>query len=214
MRRLRVRGGAKPKLRHYRRNRVYLLDPSGTLVSWYDKEELVPFGEYVPLASWLPFVRPIIAGEAPIVPGNSGGVLPVGSTRAGVLTCYEVLAPRLARQRRADGATVLLNLSNEAWFPGTAATEQLLVQAQLRAIEQRVAVVRVANEGVSAVIDVSGQVVWRGGPGMSLSHVATVAWGHERTFYGRTGDLTVWLATAAVAVAIGDALRRRHPAGG
>jgi apolipoprotein N-acyltransferase len=188
--------------RSIRRNRVHLFDSSGRLAGRYDKQLLVPFGEFVPIAGLFPFARPIIQGDAPIGAGGPGGVLRVGSLRLGVITCYEIVAPALAAMRRRDGADMLVNVSNDAWFAGSAASAQLLAQAQLRAIEQGLPLVRVANAGPSAVIDANGAIAWRTSGELASAHVVTVGSVRPVTLYARIGDITVWLAWALVGAAV------------
>jgi apolipoprotein N-acyltransferase len=195
--------------RVWRFNRVYLLAPPGAVAAHYDKEVLVPFGEYVPLARLLRFVRPLVTGEAPLRPGRPRPPFAVGGARLGVLLCYEVSVPALARQRVRAGAQVLVNLANDGWVAGTAASAQLLAQAQLRAIEERVPVVRVADHGPSAVVAPSGRVVWRGPPAGAAWHVADVGWPGAPTVYGRVGDVVVWAALAVTALALVAAGTRR-----
>ncbi len=160
-------------------NRAYLVGPEGGDLGWYDKEHLVPFGEYVPPFLDLPFLRPLLQGIGEFLPGRSTGPLvsPVrgGTARPlvlGVLICYESIFPELARKQVAEGATLLVNISNDAWFGRSSAPEQHLSLGILRAVEQRRWLARSTNTGISAFVDPSGTVVLRGGlfTAESLSH--------------------------------------------
>jgi apolipoprotein N-acyltransferase len=103
----------------------------------------------------------------------------VSGLRVGLLVCYESAFPWLARGLAAAGADLLVNLANDAWFEGTPALAQSLAHAQMRAIETRLPVVRVANNGISAVIAPSGRVQWTSRPSEPGWHVAEVALGHR-----------------------------------
>ena len=135
---------------------------------------------------------------------------PVG-TRApiqvGVPICYELLFPHLVRRFGADGAGVLLAVTNDAWYGRTGAPHQFLAMTALRAAENGLPVVRAANTGISAIIDARGRIVRSG----SLFEEAVVIGEIERgggkgpTFYARFGDGFAGLCLVA---AIGLALRR------
>jgi apolipoprotein N-acyltransferase len=147
-------------------------DQHGEIAGHYDKQ--FPIGEYVPLARWLPWLRLMIAGGGPITPGRPTPLLGVGGVHAGVLVCYEAIVPWVAAAHAAHGAQVLLNLSNDGWYAGSAAPWQLLAQARFRAIEQGVPLVRVANGGPSAVVSATGRLEWVGPASGSQATVVPV----------------------------------------
>ena len=138
---------------------------------WYEKEHLVPFGEYAP--SWLDFefLSFFLQGVGDFAPGRRVAplVLPPlpgaaqnassGPLVLGVLICYETVFPELARARVAGGADLLVNISNDAWFGRTAAPTQHLNLTLLRAVEQGRYLVRSTNTGISAFIDPYGRVL-------------------------------------------------------
>jgi apolipoprotein N-acyltransferase len=139
-------------------NRAYLLDSEGRTVSWYDKEHLVPFGEYVPLGEWLPFITKLVPGQFDFRPGIGAAPLRSGDMAMGLLVCYEAIFPELAQRRVEAGANVLVNISNDAWFGRSSAPLQHLHLAVIRAVEQNRAIVRATNTGVSAFIDPDGSL--------------------------------------------------------
>ena len=118
----------------------------------YDKVILVPFGEYVPLQRVLFFVDKIAHSVASLRPGTGPSALALRLARAGVLICYEAIFPFLARELGGHGATVLVNITNDAWFGRTSAPRQHLAMAVLRAVENRVPLIRAANTGISAFV--------------------------------------------------------------
>lgn len=138
-------------------NSAFLISPSGQLLGRSDKVHLVPFGEYVPLKWLLPFVDKLVVGIGDFSPGRLR-TLPFGDTRLGVLVCYEIIFPELSRSYIRQGADLLVNITNDAWFGRSSAPYQHLAMASLRAVENRVWIARSANTGVSAFIDPTGRI--------------------------------------------------------
>lgn len=139
-------------------NRAYLLDEKGQTLSWYDKEHLVPFGEYVPLGQWLPFVTKLVQGDYEFRPGANYAPLRTGKLSLGTLICYEAIFPELAQKRVEQGANVLVNISNDAWFGHSSAPRQHLHLAILRAVEQNRSILRATNTGVTTFIAPTGRL--------------------------------------------------------
>ncbi len=139
-------------------NRAYLLNAKGDTVSWYDKEHLVPFGEYVPLGEWLPFITKLVPGQFEFRPGLNTAPLVTGPLAMGLLICYEAIFPELAQNRVEAGANVLVNISNDAWFGRSSAPRQHLHLAVIRAVEQNRAIIRATNTGVSVFIEPDGSL--------------------------------------------------------
>lgn len=138
-------------------NALVVIDDSGTVTDTYDKHHLVPFGEYVPLRDWLPVDR-LAPGRGDFARGPGPGVVAIpGAPMAGLLICYEAIFPGEAV---GDGARPgwLLNVTNDAWFGSSSGPHQHLSIARLRAIEQGLPLIRVANTGITAVIDPYGRI--------------------------------------------------------
>ncbi len=144
--------------KYYFYNRLYLLGPDGKILDFYDKEHLVPFGEYVPLKNILFFLDKLVVGAGDFVPGKQCHPLSVGRFRFGPLICYEVIFPSLVQKRVVQGANVLINVSNDAWFGNSSGPYQHLNQAILRAVEQNRYIIRATNSGISAIINPKGIV--------------------------------------------------------
>jgi apolipoprotein N-acyltransferase len=161
------------EVREVRYNSALLICPegkNGQVVGRYDKVHRVPFGEYVPLQDWFPWMNYFAPYDFDysVRAGESQTRFPLGPYHFGVLICYEDTDPWLARQYvRRNGepqADFLVNISNDGWFNGTSEHEEHLAICRFRAIESRRAVVRAVNMGVSAVIDGNGRVrqpTWR-----------------------------------------------------
>jgi apolipoprotein N-acyltransferase len=131
----------------------------------YDKIHRVPFGEYVPLRDWLPFMNRLAPydHDYSIHIGEKLTRFVLGKYRFGVLICNEDADPVLGRaygDAGADGPAVdfLVNISNDGWFTDTSEHEQHLAICRFRAIECRRAVARAVNMGISAIIDSNGRV--------------------------------------------------------
>jgi apolipoprotein N-acyltransferase len=144
-------------------NRVYLLSSTGQISGYYDKHHLVPFGEYVPLKRFLPFIHRLVQAAGDFTPGKD--VKPLGPSHlsSGILICFEVIFPDLARTQTREGAEVLVNLTNDAWFGKTSAPYQHLSMAVFRAVENRRPLIRAANTGFSALINPKGKIIERSG---------------------------------------------------
>lgn len=138
------------------RNGVVLVEPDGRLLDGPDKAAGVPFLEADPQGPWR-LLAPLVGANLPgprIEPGESRR-LRVGSLDVGVVTCFEILFPRLVASRAPRGAPIVY-LADDSWSTNPAMAEQALAAATFRAIENRSVVVRVAGSGVSAVIGPDG----------------------------------------------------------
>ncbi|GFM35399.1 apolipoprotein N-acyltransferase [Desulfovibrio psychrotolerans] len=143
-------------------NRAYLMGNDGFLSGWYDKEHLVPFGEYIPFGMHIPFLDVFFEGTGDFQTSSATHPIIHGNLAMGVLICYETIFTDLTQQRVRDGANLLVNISNDAWFGNTAAPEQHLQLAVLRAVEQGRYLVRGTNTGISAIVDPKGRILTRG----------------------------------------------------
>ena len=124
------------------------------------KQKLIPMIEWVPGGA-LDLSR---TGFGGFTPGRATHVADSPIGRYGTLLCYELTFADMSRTLRRSGAEVLVTLSNDAWFGRTAAPYQHFAHATLRAVENRVTVVRAANTGVSGIVDPLGRVVTRTEP--------------------------------------------------
>lgn len=139
-------------------NRAFWISPQGKILDYYDKEHLVPFGEYIPWSEYFPFLDRLVAGPIDFTSGYVTEPMVQEDLASGMLICYEIIFPGLVRDRVAQGANLLVNISNDAWFGETSAPEQHLHLSVLRAVEQNRFVVRSTNTGISAFIDPQGRV--------------------------------------------------------
>ncbi len=178
-------------------NSAFLVDAEGRVLSYYHKQVLLAFGEYIPFAaalSKLPGLPPIgdgfTPGDGPLTLDLPGGV------KAASLICYEDLMPALARRFVAEkGANLLVNLTNDAWFGDTVAPWQHARLSQWRAIETRRSLVRVTNTGLTTVINPKGEIGRTLPPFSSGVLTAKVEIMEGESLYVRFGDWFAWLVT-------------------
>jgi apolipoprotein N-acyltransferase len=120
----------------------------------FDKRHLVPFGEFVPLQKWLPFKK-LVANVGDFVPGERDQDLirlKEGSVNLGPLICYEDIFSRLSVNLAREGAHVLVNMTNDAWYGRTSAQRQHAAKAAFQVYQTRLPMIRSTNNGLSTVI--------------------------------------------------------------
>lgn len=185
-------------------NRTYLLSPDATLLDHYDKMILTPFGEYVPFQdSLFSFVQKMVEGIGDFAPGSRRTVFELPFGTFSVLICYEGVFPDLARRFVRDGASLLINVTNDAWFGTTSAPYQHLVMEAMRAVENRVPLVRSANTGISAIVNIDGRIEAQTEL-LETTHLAgRLAWPRVTTVYTRYGDWFVFLCLASLPLVLG-----------
>jgi apolipoprotein N-acyltransferase len=213
-------------------NSVHVVDPKMDVASSrpykrYDKIRLVPFGEYVPWRPILGRFVPTIVGD--FTPGREAVVnairieaerqgfaaTPTSDSpqfqierstrfvREGTFICYEAAYPNLVRQFVNNGASLLINVSNDAWFGETAGPEQHLEHVMMRAIENNRDIVRVTNSGISALVTADGSVI----DPLPKAVAATQTWqasarSGTRTFYTRYGDVFAIICVVMTSLAL------------
>jgi apolipoprotein N-acyltransferase len=140
-------------------NRAFLVRSDGIIADEYNKAHLVPFGEYVPMKRWLPFLGKMVEHVGDFSTGSVGDTLDWRGHKIGPLICYELIFPSLSRAAVRNGAELLVNITNDAWYGKTGAPYQHFSMAVFRSVETRRALVRSANTGISGFIDPVGRIV-------------------------------------------------------
>jgi len=140
-------------------NSAYLISPDGRVCGKYDKAHLVPFGEYVPFKKWLPFIGKMVEAVGDFSTGQKGKTIKCNDYNLGLLICYEIIFPELSRTMAKNGAALLVNITNDAWYGRTSAPYQHFSMAIFRAIENRRSLIRAANTGISGFIDPVGRII-------------------------------------------------------
>jgi apolipoprotein N-acyltransferase len=188
-------------------NSAFLVS-DGVTVGHYDKIRLVPFGEYVPLRRVLFFAEKLVRAVGEFEFGTNDHPLR-GKFGYGPAICYEIVYPQITRRQVRHGANVLVTITNDAWYDGTAAPAQHLWQARLRAIESDRYLLRAATTGISAFIDPSGRIVESVPMGRDGIIYAKFHARERITPYVRFGD---WFAWGAAGVVLIGVLRRAQNA--
>jgi apolipoprotein N-acyltransferase len=192
------------------RNTAVVLDPAGRVLLQYDKMHLVPFGEYVPWWAFPEKVGKITHEVGNFVPGTKYQVARTAQGAIGVFICYESIFPELVRRIAAEGASVLVTISNDTWYGSSSAAYQHLEMARLRAIENGRFVLRATNDGVTAIIDPYGRVLERTPRQQAMVLAGRFDHRFEKTFYTAYGDVFAWLCVVVCVVfAIAPVWRRR-----
>jgi len=189
-------------------NSLIGLGPDGLVNARYDKVHLVPFGEYVPLKSWLPLPR-VVQAFADFTPGQNRAALDIpGLGLVSPLICYEIIFPGQvvaegATGERPDRPKALLNLTNDAWYGASSGPYQHLAISKMRAIEQGIPLIRAANTGISGIYDAYGRTSVQ----LSLGKTGT-ADGHlprpssRHTVYSIKGDSFYFIILISLATGI------------
>ncbi len=193
-------------------NSAYLIDKSGQPLAKYDKAHLVPFGEYVPFKQYLPFLGKIVAQVGDFDAGPVGNTLKWDGQQLGVLICYELIFPELGRTQVKNGATLLINLTNDAWYGRTSAPYQHFSTAVFRAVETKRSLIRAANTGISGFIDPVGRIQQTTGLFETAAIHQPVPLMEVKTIYTQKGDIfaQVCLALSVLLTLYSFMLKKRN----
>jgi apolipoprotein N-acyltransferase len=169
-------------------NSIFVMDNSGNIVNSYDKHRLVPFGEYIPFAQFLPFISKITDGAVGFSMGNGPQTIKVNDNLPSFspLICYEVIYTDKIIDKN-NPPEFFVNLTNDAWFGNSSGPYQHFAMARMRAIEYGIPVIRVANTGISALIDSHGRVIKQKKLGDKGIVDIKLDVGLNHTIYGQNG---------------------------
>lgn len=138
-------------------NSALCFSPKGTLIGRYDKEHLVPFGEYLPFRPLLfPFLRNTDFFYNDFFPGQMKDPIDISGTRIGMLVCFESTFPWIVKKKNCD---FIITITNDAWFKNSSAAYEHLNQGIFRAIENDKYFIQCGNTGISAIIDPRGRII-------------------------------------------------------
>ena len=139
---------------------IYALDSDGNLIFDYHKSHLVPFGEYVPFSDYISYMNKLTPGDQEYSAGYPGFIVSLSHLGLNIrpLLCYEIIFPGevLMSNKEVD---CIMNLTNDAWYGVSGGPYQHYYMSRIRAVESRMPLIRVANNGISAVIDPFGRIV-------------------------------------------------------
>jgi len=182
-------------------NSVLAVAADGAIIGRYDKHHLFPFGEYLPLSDVFPILKKY---SGPISDFKAGTGPPVqvfpNGISVGPLICYEDIFPGLSRRAVKNGARLLINQTNDAWFGDTAAPHQHLQLARFRSIENRMPMVRATNSGVTAIVSPTGELSSELDTFTRDMIIANIPLPVIKTFYTAYGDIFAILCLISVTV--------------
>jgi len=206
-------------------NSSFLYGAEGEIVDVYRKQHLVPFGEYLPMDRHWRWVRRIAPLGFSCQAGTTGTVFRVDapgdeSIPFSSLICFEDVFARVARKLVRNGARMLVNQTNDAWFDGSDAPVQHMSHCVFRCVENRVPAVRAANTGVTCFIDRTGQIDETSRGILKRDEWTRIDYRSETvavprddmspTFYTRFGDWPFAIPSAAMALLAGVMAWRRE----
>ena len=201
-------------------NSAFLINPEGRLAGVYRKQRLVIFGEYVPLARWLPFLRQFTGVTGDFTAGDHPVAfeMPDLGVKTSVLICFEDTFPHWVRGHVTDDMDFLINITNDGWFGESAAQWQQAATAVFRAVENGLPLIRCANNGLSCWIDAQGRMndvyfpgtddIYRAG----FKIVEVPVWqdgAPPPTFFRRHGDVFGWACAVWAVLRLAATWRRR-----
>lgn len=176
-------------------NSAFLMDGNGKILSYYHKKRLMPFGEYLPLEGKFPWPRWLVPDHGRSLPGTESTVFQVPEGKFGVVICWENLFSDTFREFVKRGSQFMVNITNEAWFKKTEVSSLLMTISVFRAVENRVALLRCANTGITSFIDplgrVRAKVTDKEGNDLMVTGALTISVPEPgtRTFYTKYGDI-------------------------
>jgi apolipoprotein N-acyltransferase len=194
-------------------NSAFLLSPDGRITGRYDKVHLVPYGEYVPLRRFFPFISKLVEGIGDFRSGPGYEPLIMHGAKPqklGVMICYEGILPEAGRAYRQRGAGLLSSITNDAWFGNTSAPYQHLSMTVFRSVENRLYLVRAANTGISAIIDPTGRILACTALFEKATLQGTVRFMNMNTFYSTYGDVFVYGCILGLILIFAISIKKRR----
>ncbi|MBN2800067.1 MAG: apolipoprotein N-acyltransferase [Deltaproteobacteria bacterium] len=178
-------------------NSIFLIGADGEQKGRYDKLYPLPFGEYIPLSRQLPWLRELVQGPGDFRAGTEAKVLVDGDLRLASPVCYEAILPYVCRAF--EDPTLLVNVTNDAWFGVRPAPQQHAMLAAIRATELGRPLVRSAYTGVSMVVEPHGRILYETEPFARVNRIVEVRDAQLQTLYARWGD---WFPTLNLIVLV------------
>ena len=179
-------------------NSVFAIGNEGVIDS-YDKHHLVPFGEYVPLQKYLPFVQKITDGAIGFSQGDALKTIHGKLFSFSPLLCYEVIFPDKIIDQN-DRPDLLVNLTNDAWFGNSSGPYQHFDMAKMRAVEYGIPLARVANTGITAFFDPWSRVINKINLNQDGVIDVKLTKNLEPTIYGRYGFAPLFLLVSLLLI--------------
>ncbi|MEU0052749.1 apolipoprotein N-acyltransferase [Streptomyces sp. NPDC006309] len=197
-------------------NEQILWDPVKGPTHTYDKRQIQPFGEYLPLRSLIGAINPNWTSmvRQDISPGRKPGVFDFDGVKVGLATCYEAAFDWAVRDTVTHGAQMISVPSNNATFDRSEMTYQQLAMSRIRAVEHSRTVTVPVTSGVSAIIMPDGRITQRTGMFVPAYLVQKVPLRTSTTPATKLGILPemalVLVAAGGIGWAVGSGLRARR----
>lgn len=188
-------------------NSAFYVTADGRLASRYDKNHLLPFAEYFPLR-FINLLRRNFERVRYFTPGDGRTLLETRAGPAAVVICFEAIFPEIVREQTRGGARILFNLSNDVWLGRGVGQAQHLAMVVLRAVENRLWVVRATTTGMSAIIDPVGRIRTQSALDREAVLNGEIAPLDVGTFYKRFGDVFAYACVLATLACVVISARR------
>lgn len=183
-------------------NSAFLLSPEGKIVKRYDKLYPVPFGEYIPLKPIFGWVGETLGFGEDVLRGKEPTIFSTNKGKFSVSICFESTNSILINRFTANGAQMLVAITNDAWFEKTAAARQHLEMTAVQAAQNGFWAVQSANTGISALIDSNGRVLKETELDSKGVLVGEVSFVKPRTLYASPGEVFPLICLVVSAVGL------------
>jgi apolipoprotein N-acyltransferase len=193
---------------HWSTNSAFRIFGDGVVDERYDKNILVPFGEFMPLADEIPALRKI-RGPGNFARGQGLSVHDGGLARVAFLICYEAIRSGYVREAVRQDPDLLVNLTFDAWFGKTSEPDQHLMLSAIQAAQYGLPLLRSTTTGISAFVDARGRITAQTGVFTREVLVRDVKKVRIPSFYARAGDWFAWACACFAAGLLAAGLRRR-----
>ena len=174
-------------------NSVFSVNEKGLVLEKHDKNHLVVFGEFIPFKKILARYFGVLNSLGDFSKGKYMNVLKYKNIFVGATICSENFFPSLSRKLILNGAKILTNHTNDAWFFDSYAPYQHFVMNIFRAVENRKNVIVSANTGISAIIDSTGKIIKRTNLNENISFISEAYQNDIITIYDKIGDVFCYL---------------------
>jgi arylsulfatase A-like enzyme/predicted amidohydrolase len=191
-------------------NSAFRIFGDGEVDERYDKNILVPFGEFMPFAAEFPVLREI-RGPGNFARGDGQVIYDGALARFAFLICYEAIRADYVREAVRKRPDLLVNLTFDAWFGDTSEPSQHLMLAAVQSAQYGVPMLRSTTTGISAIVDARGLITARTGVFTREVLVRDVAKVRVGSFYARAGDWFAWACVVAAAALLVAGRARRGP---
>ena len=185
-------------------------------IETYDKMHAVPFGEYVPLSRFFPWIYDILPLSGGIEEGTRPHLLEVSGMTFSPSICFESIQSHHIRDSAVElqeteghDPDLLINVTNDGWFWGSSELDLHLICGKFRAVENRKPFLIAANTGISAAIDGNGQVLERGPKRGNAIIVRDVSPDPRGSLYLDYGPWPAWICLGVCLIAGGLGIRDR-----